>query len=214
MLIIPKIDYHQNRCKEKSLRIMACPYDDELIKTDKECQTLSIPAPINSEKRNTPESDDDVTLELEPELSISEEPINSEQISSKRGCGRPKLIRGAPGRPKKMYGTPKEETNENNSQNSVDSTDCAIFAMGEIPMESALKGESLQDWLKALDSEVKSILKHDTFELVKRTENMELIGSRFILRNKYWSDGKIKLKKARLVAQGFGQITEVNYCQN
>ncbi|GBM10920.1 hypothetical protein AVEN_171411-1 [Araneus ventricosus] len=48
------------------------PYDDEVIKTDKECQTLSIPAPINSEKRNTPESDDDVTLE--PELSISEEP--------------------------------------------------------------------------------------------------------------------------------------------
>ncbi|GBN10131.1 Copia protein, partial [Araneus ventricosus] len=57
------------------------PYDDEVIKTDKECQTLSIPAPINSEKRNTPESDDDVTLELEPELSISEEPINSEQSS-------------------------------------------------------------------------------------------------------------------------------------
>ncbi|GBN66164.1 Copia protein [Araneus ventricosus] len=187
------------------------PYDDEVIKTDKECQTLSIPAPINSEKRNTPESDDDVTLE--PELSISEKPINSEQ-SSKRGRGRPKLIRGARGRPKKMYTTPKEETNENNSQNSVDSTDCASFAMGEIAMESALKGESSQDWLKALASEVKSILKHDTFNLVKRTENMELIGSRFILRNKYGSDGKIKLKKARLVAQGFGQIPEVNYCQN
>ncbi|GBL72939.1 Retrovirus-related Pol polyprotein from transposon TNT 1-94 [Araneus ventricosus] len=45
-------------------------------------------------------------------------------------------------------------------------------------------------------------------------ENMELIGSRFILRNKYGSDGKIKLKKARLAAQGFGQIPEVNYCQN
>ncbi|GBN86017.1 Retrovirus-related Pol polyprotein from transposon RE1 [Araneus ventricosus] len=86
--------------------------------------------------------------------------------------------------------------------------------MGEIAMESALKGESSQDWLKALASEVKSILKHDTFDLVKRMENMELIGSRFILRNKYGSDGKIKLKKARLVAQGFGQIPEVNYCQN
>ncbi|GBN10582.1 hypothetical protein AVEN_211948-1 [Araneus ventricosus] len=60
------------------------PYDDGVIKTDKECQTLSIPAPINSEKRNTPESDDDVALE--PELSISEKPINSEQ-SSKSGRG-------------------------------------------------------------------------------------------------------------------------------
>ncbi|GBM47989.1 Copia protein [Araneus ventricosus] len=178
------------------------------------------------QQRNTPESDDDVTLE--PELSISEKPINSEQ-SCKRGRGRPKLIRCARGRPKKMYATPKEgldwigfwsllaqetpkeETNENNSQNSVDSSDCA---MGEIPMESALIGESSQDWLKALASEVKSILNHDTFDLVKRTENMELIGSRFILRNKYGSDGRIKLKKARLVAQGFGQIPEVNYCQN
>ncbi|GBL99318.1 hypothetical protein AVEN_206744-1 [Araneus ventricosus] len=44
------------------------PNDDEVIKRDKECQTLSIPATINSEKRNTPESDDDVTLD--PELSI------------------------------------------------------------------------------------------------------------------------------------------------
>ncbi|GBO35422.1 hypothetical protein AVEN_86574-1 [Araneus ventricosus] len=167
------------------------PYDDGVIKTDKECQkTLSIPAPINSEKRNMPESDDDVTLESE--LSISEKLIHSEQNSK--------------------YG--KEETNEENSQNSVDSTDCAIFVMGEISMESALKSESSEDWLKSLASEVKSILKHDTFDLVKRTENMELIGSRFILRNKYGSDGKIKFKKARLVAQGFDQIPEVNYCQN
>ncbi|GBO01754.1 Copia protein [Araneus ventricosus] len=210
MLIIPKIDYHQNRCKEKVLTNYGM--DDEVIKTNKECQTLSIPAPINSGKRNTPESDDDVTLE--PELSISEEPINSEQINSKRGRGRPRLIRGTRGRPRKIYATPKEETNEENSQNSVDSTDCAIFVMGEIAMENALKCESSQDWLKALASEVKSILKHDTFDLVKRTENMELIGSRFILRNKYGSDGKKLLKKARLVAQGFGQIPEVNYCQN
>ncbi|GBM59823.1 Copia protein [Araneus ventricosus] len=187
------------------------PYDDGVIKTDKKCQTLSIPAPINSEKRNTPESDDDVTLE--PELSFSEKPINSEQ-NSKRGRGRPKLLRSARGRPKKIYATPKEETNGENSQNSVDSIDCVIFSMGEIAMESALKVESSQDWLKALASEVKYILKHDTFDLFKRTENMELIGSRFILRNKYGSDGKIKLKKARLIAQGFGQIPEVNYCQN
>ncbi|GBN71979.1 Retrovirus-related Pol polyprotein from transposon TNT 1-94 [Araneus ventricosus] len=156
------------------------PYDDEVIKTDKEYQTLSISAPINRKKRKKQESDDDVTLE--PDLSISEEPIDSKQ-SSKRGRGRPKLIRGSRGRPKKIYATLKEETNEDNSQNSVDSTDCAIFAMGEIALESALKGESSQDWLKALASEVKSILKHDTFDLVKRTENKDLIGSRFILRN-------------------------------
>ncbi|GBM46222.1 hypothetical protein AVEN_270225-1 [Araneus ventricosus] len=146
-------------------------------------------------------------------MSISEKPINWLQ-SSKRGRGQPKLIRGARGKPKKIYATPKEETNENNSENSVDSTDCAIFAMGEISMESALKGESSHDWLKALASEVKSILKHDTFGLVKKTENMELIVNKFILRNKYGSDGKIKLKEARLVAQVFNQIPEVNYCQN
>ncbi|GBO12995.1 Retrovirus-related Pol polyprotein from transposon TNT 1-94 [Araneus ventricosus] len=86
--------------------------------------------------------------------------------------------------------------------------------MGEIAMESSLKRKSSQDWLKALASELKSILKHDTFDLVKRTENIELIGSRFILRNKYGSGGKIKLKKAKLVAQGYGQIPEVNYCQS
>ncbi|GBM44554.1 hypothetical protein AVEN_250538-1 [Araneus ventricosus] len=102
------------------------PYDDEVIKTDKECQTLSIPATINSEKRSTPKSGDDVTLELEPEPTISGVPINSEQVNSKRGRGRPKLIRGSRGRLKKIYATPKEETNEENSQISIDSTDCKI----------------------------------------------------------------------------------------
>ncbi|GBM44000.1 hypothetical protein AVEN_187597-1 [Araneus ventricosus] len=52
------------------------PSHDGVMKTDKECQPLSIPAPINSQKRSIPESEDDVTLELKPELSISEEHKN------------------------------------------------------------------------------------------------------------------------------------------
>jgi len=58
---------------------------------------------------------------------------------------------------------------------------------------------------KAIVSEVESILQHDTWKLVDRPKDKEVIGSRFVLRNKYHSDGTLERRKARLVARGFAQ---------
>lgn len=66
-------------------------------------------------------------------------------------------------------------------------------------------GEDAEDWREAMGSEIRSILEHNTWELVDRPKDKEIIGSRFVLRNKYRSDGTLERKKARLVAKGFAQ---------
>ncbi|XP_025995542.1 uncharacterized mitochondrial protein AtMg00820-like [Solenopsis invicta] len=68
-----------------------------------------------------------------------------------------------------------------------------------------MSGEDGEDWRRAIVSEVKSILKHNTWILVDRPADKEIIGSRFVLRNKYNSEGTLERRKARLVAKGFAQ---------
>jgi len=118
------------------------------------------------------------------------------QHQQKRGPGGPRIIRtGQRGRPRHQY-QPARENRENREPDFVN--------LAEIPLKQAMCSEDAEDWCNAIGSKVKSILQHDTWELVDRPDR-EVIGSRFVLRNKYHSDGTLERKKARLVAKGFAQ---------
>ena len=54
-------------------------------------------------------------------------------------------------------------------------------------------------------SEVKAVLKNDTWKLVPRPSSVTTIGSRFVLRNKYGGGGTLERRKARIVAKGYSQ---------
>jgi hypothetical protein len=70
------------------------------------------------------------------EVVRDEENVVQEQQGSRRGLGRPKLVRtGAPGRPKKVYNEiPQEEANN---------TDFVLTC--EVPMKQALTGPDAGD---------------------------------------------------------------------
>ncbi|KAJ3634531.1 hypothetical protein MTP99_007486 [Tenebrio molitor] len=75
------------------------------------------------------ERDDEVADE-EGEVVRDEENVAQEQQRSRRGPGRPKLVRtGAPGRPKKYNEIPQEEASN---------TDFVLTC--EVPMKQALTG--------------------------------------------------------------------------
>lgn len=61
------------------------------------------------------------------------------------------------------------------------------------------------EWSKAMADEVKSILKKDTWNLVDRSRAPKVIGSRFVLRNKYGAADVLKRRKARIVTKGYAQ---------
>lgn len=74
-----------------------------------------------------------------------------------------------------------------------------------------MSSEHANDWHQAISLKVKSILKHDTWQLIDRPKDKAVIGSRFVLRNKYNSDGTLERRKARLVAKGFAQRPGFHY---
>ena len=62
-------------------------------------------------------------------------------------------------------------------------------------------------------TELKSIIKNQTWVFVDRPKDAEIIGSRMVLRNKYKPDGTIEKRKARLVARGFAQRPGIHFSQ-
>ena len=62
------------------------------------------------------------------------------------------------------------------------------------------------NWHGAMKSETPSLLDNETWKLVPRPENKNIVGSRWVFKIKRKSDGSVDSDKARLVAQGFSQV--------
>ncbi|GKA76472.1 retrovirus-related pol polyprotein from transposon RE1 [Tanacetum coccineum] len=66
-------------------------------------------------------------------------------------------------------------------------------------------------WMEAMRKELAALHNNDTWTLVPRPENQNVVGSKWLFRTKFCSDGSIERHKARLVAQGFSQIPGLDY---
>ena len=73
--------------------------------------------------------------------------------------------------------------------------------------------EALADprWKAAMNEEMKSLQKNETWELVECPPGKKPIGCRWIYTVKYKTDGSIERFKARLVAKGYTQIYGIDY---
>jgi hypothetical protein len=74
--------------------------------------------------------------------------------------------------------------------------------------EEAIKDEF---WNKAMDEELDQIEKNDTWELVPRPKNKNVIGTKWVFRNKLNEDGQVTRNKARLVYKGYAQIEGIDF---
>ncbi|KAL5542564.1 hypothetical protein UlMin_010274 [Ulmus minor] len=73
--------------------------------------------------------------------------------------------------------------------------------------------EALVDkrWKAAMDEEMKSLQKNETWELVDRPAGKKPVGCRWIYTVKYQADGTIERFKARLVEKGYTQTYGIDY---
>jgi hypothetical protein len=74
--------------------------------------------------------------------------------------------------------------------------------------EEASKDEFLN---KAMDEKLDQIEKNDTWELVPRPKNKNVIGTKWVFRNKLNEDGQVTRNKARLVCKGYAQIEGIDF---
>ena len=68
-------------------------------------------------------------------------------------------------------------------------------------------------WKAAMNEEMKSLQKNETWELVECPPGKKLVGCRWIYTMKYKADGSIERFKVRLVAKGYTQTYGIDYTE-
>lgn len=112
--------------------------------------------------------------------------------TNKRGSPR-KVLARLRGRPKKLFHLLKLSQEEQTQ----------IVFLVEISLREAVHGSEAEDQYSAMALELKSIIKNDTWKLVKRPENRDVIGNRIVLRNKYDCNRVLERRKARIITKSF-----------
>ncbi|KAL9238891.1 hypothetical protein vseg_013261 [Gypsophila vaccaria] len=69
------------------------------------------------------------------------------------------------------------------------------------------------NWFAAMTHQYNALLTNNTWELVPRTPNQNIVGCKWVFRTKYKPDGTLDKYKARLVAKGFHQRPGIDYIE-
>ena len=75
-------------------------------------------------------------------------------------------------------------------------------------VEKALEDEN---WVESMHEKLNKFVRNDVWELAPRLENVHVIGTKWIFKNKTDEDGEIIRNKSRLVAQGYTQVEGVDF---
>ncbi|GJZ76996.1 ribonuclease H-like domain-containing protein [Tanacetum coccineum] len=68
-----------------------------------------------------------------------------------------------------------------------------------------------QHWVVAMNNEMNALYNNNTWEITKLPKGRKAIGSKWVFKIKYKSDGEIERYKARLVAKGFNQKEGIKF---
>src|SRR4030066_2205848 len=73
--------------------------------------------------------------------------------------------------------------------------------------------EALTDeyWISAMQEELGQFRRNEVWELVPRPDDVNVIGTKWIFKNKSDESGNVTSNKARLVAQGYTQIEGIYF---
>ena len=88
------------------------------------------------------------------------------------------------------------------------SNSCFVSKMEPRNVKEALTDEY---WIGAMQDELNQFKQHEVWELVPRPEGTNIIGTKWIFKNKSDAEGVVTRNKARLVAQGYTQVEGVDF---
>ena len=92
--------------------------------------------------------------------------------------------------------------------NIVGSLDEGLHLRKGKRVEEALQNEN---WVESMHENLNQLVRNDVWELVPRPENVHVIDTKWIFKNKNDEDGEIIRNKSRLVAQGYTQMEGVDF---
>ena len=65
-----------------------------------------------------------------------------------------------------------------------------------------------------MDSEYRSLMANDTWDLVPLPKGRKLVRCKWVYRTKYASNGSVERLKARLFAKVFSEVEGIDYNEN
>ena len=68
-----------------------------------------------------------------------------------------------------------------------------------------------EHWVAAMNEELDQIKKNNNWELVPRPKDKNVIGTKWVFRNKLNEDGQVTKNKARLVCKGYAQVEGIDF---
>lgn len=68
-----------------------------------------------------------------------------------------------------------------------------------------------QEWKKAIQEELDNLKKNDTWEVVPRPKDQQVIKCKWVFKKKFDQNGDLERYKARLVACGYSQVEGVDF---
>ncbi|KAK2378545.1 putative mitochondrial protein [Trifolium repens] len=92
--------------------------------------------------------------------------------------------------------------------NEVISNSCFVSLMEPKNVKEALKDEY---WIEAMQEELNQFTRSEVWDLVPRPNGVNVIGTKWVYKNKTDEKGVITRNKARLVAQGYTQVEGLDF---
>jgi hypothetical protein len=86
-----------------------------------------------------------------------------------------------------------------------------IALLSQIEPRSIKEACKYENWVNTMNEELDQIEKNQTWELVLRPKNKNVIGTKWMYKKKMNENGQVIRNKARLVCKGYPQVEGVDY---
>lgn len=86
-----------------------------------------------------------------------------------------------------------------------------LCLLSKIESKSVCESCKDENWVRVMKEELQQIKKNQTWELVPRPVNKNIIGTKWVFRNKLNKNGEVVRKKARLVCKGYSQVEGIYF---
>jgi len=186
------------------------PEQDENIAGSEESDDYSEPdqtSELNgtSEAVTTPDTPEAATPPDVPIVEASEETHNdSQQVIQSRNSFKYKSSH-----PEDQIIGNKESPRRNRSHFRPEESALGLLSVIEpTKVDEALANDG---WILAMQDELNQFKRNDVWDLVSKPEHKNIIGTKWVFRNKLNEQGEVIRNKARLVAQRYSQQEDIDY---
>jgi FtsZ-interacting cell division protein YlmF len=175
------------------------------IKVDKEIPVINVSS-VEPRIEDIVEDEDEQVQGSEKEESESDEDTNTQTDTNQQKEAKSPLRIVKKNHPENQIigGINKGVQTRRKLIKDSEQSQVAFLAMTE-PKNFA-EANKHDDWIRAMNKELDQIEKNNTWELVPRPEDKNVIGSKWVFKNKMNEKGQVVRNKARLVCKGYAQV--------